>query len=316
MSDLDLVGYWQGYACDSINPYPLNQIPETVKYIPIAFAKPVFKPEFNSEKNKFTKENESIGPLCNTWTFDNGKDPDPFLYSTEQIKQWVNDINNRGTDQLVLLSLMDTAKNHWYPNVDIELFAQNVAKSVNEWGLGGVDIDAESGMPTRKYVETFTKLIKCLRQEMGETKIISYTCYTQSSYDTDILSACKQDINFLNTMAYWDSTNAQISLFEHYAKCIGNPNKVAIGCKAGNYPNESATSIETVKQCAAWCQTNGYKRMMLWSLTRDVKQITHMKNGEYLDTMLQNMQTDDDWIEINNEDLDNNVSHLKSCSIL
>jgi len=221
------------------------------------------------------------------WAFDT-----QIMYSSDQIKKWVQDINDRGTNQKVLLSILDTPETHWYPDVDIDEFAQNISKSVNEWGLGGIDVDAESGMidPSNHYVSTFVHLIKSLRRYLSSDKIISYTCYTQSSYDTNIISQCQEDIDYINTMAYWNDTDGQIALYQHYAKAIGDADKVGVGVKAGN--GGDSTNIDTVKDVANWFRDNNaikQKRMMLWSLTRDIKPITTKVNGAYLDTIYQNI---------------------------
>ena len=41
---------------------------------------------------------------------------------------------------------MDTPSTHWYPDVDIDAFAQNIAKSCDEYDIEGIDVDAESGI--------------------------------------------------------------------------------------------------------------------------------------------------------------------------
>eukprot|EP01084_Bolivina_argentea_P029923 55515_1 len=272
-SSVHITGYWEGYSEQSQDPFPLNQVPRTVSTIPIAFIMPI-------------KEHES-DPLATQWAFDT-----QIIYTPDQVKQWVQEINNRDTNQQVLLSILDTPEIHWYPDVDIDQFAQNIATSVEEWGLGGIDVDAESGMsdPSQQYVKTFVHLIKSLRKYLSSSKIITYTCYTQSEWDTQIISQCKDDIEHINTMAYWNGTEAQIGLYQHYANDIGDANKVGIGVSAGD--GVSSTTLDTVKGVANWLRDNNdikQKRMMLWSLTRDIKEITTTDNCIYFDTIYANI---------------------------
>jgi len=272
-NNVHITAYWEGYTEQDCS-FPLNEIPLNVDYIPIAFIQPVKDPKSSSQ-------------LATTWAFD-----DTFVYSKEQIRAWIKEINNRGTNQKVLLSIMDTPDIHWYPDVDIDAFAQNIAKSCDEWGIAGIDVDAESGMsdPEQEYVKTFVNLIKSLKKYLSSDKIISYTCYTESSYDSDIIGQCKDDIDYINTMAYWNNTDGQISLYNHYVNDIGDPNKVGIGVKAGN--GGDSTTLQTVEQCAQWFRDNDKiteKRMMLWSLTRDVEAITTVDDLTFLNTIHENI---------------------------
>eukprot|EP00486_Rosalina_sp_Unknown_P012641 CAMPEP_0201592372 /NCGR_PEP_ID=MMETSP0190_2-20130828/190290_1 /ASSEMBLY_ACC=CAM_ASM_000263 /TAXON_ID=37353 /ORGANISM="Rosalina sp." /LENGTH=410 /DNA_ID=CAMNT_0048051123 /DNA_START=85 /DNA_END=1317 /DNA_ORIENTATION=+ len=287
-----VTAYWEGYTEQDCS-FPLNEIPLNVDYIPIAFIQPVKDPKSSSK-------------LATTWAFD-----DQFVYSKEQIRGWIKEINNRGTNQKVLLSIMDTPDVHWYPDVDIDAFAQNIAASCSEWGIAGIDVDAESGMsdPQQEYVKTFVNLIKSLRKYLASDKIISYTCYTESSYDSDIIGQCKDDIDYINTMAYWNNTDGQISLYNHYVNDIGDPNKVGIGVKAGN--GGDSTTLQTVEECAQWFRDNDKiteKRMMLWSLTRDVKPITNVDDLTFLDTIHQNIVPNTNCCDNNK---DNNNAILK-----
>jgi len=307
LSHIHITAYWEGYTEQGCS-FPLNQISENVNLIPIAFIQPV-------------KDPSSTSTLATTWDFD-----DQFVYNKQEIREWVNEINARGTNQKVLLSILDTPTCHWYPDVDIDEFAKNIAKSCDEWCLGGIDVDAESGMkdPQTEYVKTFVLLIKSLKKYLSADKIISYTCYTESSYDTEIIGQCRDDIDYINTMAYWCNKDGQISLYQHYVNDIGDNNKVGIGVKAGN--GGDSTTLDTVQECAQWIRDNNdikEKRMMLWSLTRDVKQITLKDDGTYLDTIYNNIipkeenkenEPDDEWILIEKDDEMNN--NYQYCIIL
>ena len=272
--NVEIFGYWQGYSEEKVDPYPLNEVSSHVCNIGIAFIQPI-------------KDPASTSPLATTWAFD-----DQFVYDKEDIKQWIQDINNRGTNQKVLLSILDTPTTHWYPDVDIDAFAKNIAADCEEWGIAGIDIDAESGMsdPQNHYVETFVFLIKSLKKYLSPDKLICYTCYTESDFDSEIIGQCKEEIAWINTMAYWLNVSEEISVFDHYVCDIGDANKVGIGVKAGN--SGDSTTLSTVKGCAEWIRDNNDikdKRMMLWSLTRDVHQITNQEDGAYLNCIYQNI---------------------------
>ena len=283
----------EGYSEEKIEPYPLNEVPSHVKNIGIAFIQPI-------------KDSASTSPLATTWAFD-----DQFVYKEEQIKQWIQEINERGTDQRVMLSILDTPTCHWYPDVDIDEFAKNISASCDEMGIAGIDVDAESGMPDpdTHYVQTFVCLIKALKKYLSPDKVISYTCYTESDFDSKIIGQCKEDIDWINTMAYWLPVEQQIALFNHYSNDIGDPNKVGIGMKAGD--GGDASTLDTVTQCAQFIRDEEEikeKRMMLWSLTRDIHQITNQKDCAYLNCILQNIvpsiQAEWDWIIIEKADYD------------
>ena len=112
-TNVHITAYWEGYTEQGCS-FPLNKIPCNVDYIPIAFIQPVKDPKSSSK-------------LATTWAFD-----DQFVYTADQIRGWIDEVNARGTNQKILLSIMDTPNVHWYPDVDIDTFAQNIAKSCDE----------------------------------------------------------------------------------------------------------------------------------------------------------------------------------------
>ncbi|MBP9722311.1 MAG: hypothetical protein KBD64_04035 [Gammaproteobacteria bacterium] len=270
------VTYWEGYPEDDasgkkIRPFPLNEISDQATHVPIAFCAPA--------------KAHPDDPLATTWEFD-----DSFVYTKAQILAWIAELKTkRGDSQKILLSFQDTPDIHWYPNVDLAAFAKNLAKDIYAYGIDGVDIDAESGMGENKnrkgfigprhkddpYVPTFIKLITLLRTELDSlavlhpkipAKIISYTCYTQSDYDKQILAVTKNCIEYLMTMAYWDTLSADIVLFQTYAEMIGDSSKIGIGVAC----QPSGTDMATVKAVGKWLVLNNYRSMMLWSATRDL----------------------------------------------
>eukprot|EP01084_Bolivina_argentea_P186811 321911_1 len=270
-------GYWQGYDIDGDDPIPLNQVSDKINDITIAFINPI---------------NKKGEQLATTWKF-----MDAFRYSEKQIKQWVQDINKRKNGQKVLFSIYDSPDFHWYPDVDIEKFVKSLANTVNQWGLGGINIDAESGMidPENNYVQTFVQLIKTLRKYLSDDKIITYTCYNSNSYHELILKQCANDIEYVDTMNYWYDMSGQLIIYNLYANAIGDYNKIGIGVKAGNQnPGDQSTTIDTVKECAKWLSSNNKitkKRMMLWAISRDNQKVTNKPDESYLNAIYDNLQS-------------------------
>lgn len=244
--------YWEGYMEHNTYPYPLCHIPENVEIIPIAFIAPT------------SDSNWELGIAGS-------------VYSENEIFNWINQINERGLGQKVLFSLLDTPQVHW-DEINLDLFAQNVANTINLKGLGGVDIDAESGMDPKNYVNCFVNLIKYLRKYLNDDKIITYTCYTMSNYDSNILDKVKNDIDLVHTMAYFDGITGMEHEFNFYGNLVGY-DRVSIGVRT------TQTSLNEVQEIAQKLNEMGYHKMMLWSLTQDVPKITNKPQNTYLDTI-------------------------------
>lgn len=256
MTNKLITGYWEGYIEHNVPPYPLSHIPEDVNIIPIAFIAPTTN---------------------NTWEWGIASS----VYDSDTLFNCIDDINNRGLDQKVLFSLMDTPTVHWN-DIDLDAFAKNVADTVNTKGLGGVDIDAESGMPQNTYVSCFIGLIKSLRKYLNNDKIITYTCYTESNLDKDILTEVADDIDILHTMSYFSGLNGMRDEFDFYGRLVGY-DKVSIGVGVDQ------TSLSEVKQIAKTLNKFGYNKMMLWSLTQDVNKLTGKPTDTWLHTITENL---------------------------
>ena len=281
MNKETFVAYWGGYF-DS--PLTLDKIPEYVDVVILAFASPKLQ---NSKSIMITDF------LCSK-------------YSDQTIISWVKQIQSRG--QKVLMSILDTPQTHW--NVlNIPDFANSMKQiAIDKWGCDGIDIDAESGMPENVYIDNFIELIKEVRLAIGNSKILTYTCYTGTGGpDGEILGECIQHINWLNLMAYFDDYQGMINLYQDYAKIAGN--SITIGVKAGT----EFTDLEEVKQLCHWepepytfCividKTNGkreikppividrYKKgIMLWTLNRDCPSFTQHPNWTWTETIRQNL---------------------------
>ena len=163
----------------------------------------------------------------------------------------------------------------------MDIFCQNVAETINKRGLGGVDIDAESGMPSGVYVNCFVNLIKGLKKYLDPDKIITYTYYTESEYDTEILKKVRYDIDIVHTMVYWLDFDLMKQEFKHYASLVGK-DKVSIGVEA------NVTPLNEIKNLVDWLKSIKCDKMMLWSLTQDVKKITGKQDGTWSKTIYDN----------------------------
>jgi len=61
------------------------------------------------------------------------------------------------------MTLMDSGSIHWN-NVDIATYVQSVNDvAMGQWGMNGIDIDAESGMEPSAYVATMVNLVNSMR---------------------------------------------------------------------------------------------------------------------------------------------------------
>ena len=247
-------GYWGGYF-DS--PIVLNKVPNYYNVITLAFAGP-------DDKNSITTDF-----LCSR-------------YSKKQIMEWMSEIRNKNKDCKILLSIIDNPTYHWN-TIQKFLFSNNVSILVKDWGFDGVDIDGESGMPGDVFVENFVDLVKNLRLLLND-KIITYTCYEGTrSYDGKILENIKNDIQWINTMAYFDDFESMKSLYNDYKKIMGN--NICIGVKAGSKDDSSATPLMEVQQL---CKFNSHKKgMMLWTTNRDTLSFTGMKDNTWGDLIYQ-----------------------------
>ena len=245
--------YWGGYfkesPCETIR---LCDIPEDIDYVILAF----------------------VGPL-----------PDSTLetvflcsqYSEDKIKQWVKDVQARGIK--VFMSILDTPQTHWNV-VDIPKFAQSVKEiALDEWGVDGLDIDAESGM-TSNYIESFISLAENLKLVLGD-KPLTYTCYTGTQGpDGKILKVIKDKLDWIQLMAYFDDYNEMINLYNNYKTIMGD--KICIGVKA------PVTPLIEVKNLCKW--NSNKQGMMLWTINRDVPYYTNKPKFLWSRTISQNIK--------------------------
>ena len=215
-----------------------------------------------------------IGPLQNSQV------ETTFLcskYPKGIIQGWIKKVQANGTK--VMMSILDTPNMHW-DSVNFEIFEESLRNVMNEWNIDGFDIDAESGMETN-YVESFVKLVNCVRSVV-DNKQVSYTCYTCSEEDSQILTETTGKIDFVQTMGYFEGYSEMIATYDYYKRFNKN---VLIGVKAGTL-SDSGTPLIEVKQL---CKFKGKAGMMLWTFNRDNKVYTNQKMWKWTQTIYSNL---------------------------
>lgn len=226
----------------------LDQTPEYVDTVTLAFTGP-------ADNNGY-----STSYLCK-------------YHTAETIKGWVKDLQAKG--QKVLISVYDNPDHHWH-GIDIPIFVSNaVPVIIDEWGADGVDIDGESGDATP---DDFIKLVREFRKALGPKgapgSILTFDTFAFSSWDQEILSAVKDDLDWINLMAYFRSYDSMLELFRAYAGLVG-ADMITIGVKPGEGWRDQHTPLDEVERLAAWQPEGGTKKgMMLYTLSRDIPHFT------------------------------------------
>lgn len=239
-------GYWMGYQP---NGNVLNATPGYVNKVTLFVAAPAAD-----------GSSLDVNYLCKA-------------YSQEQQIEWAQQLQAGGTE--VLMSLMDTSTTHWN-DVDIPAFAANFKEVVIDgpWGLNGVDIDLESGMPANVWADTFTEMIEEFRSVLGpigttdssgkNVSRISVAAY-RPSLEQPILEAAGADLDWLNTMAYWNDASGNESLFNWYRQYVSQVN-MGIGV---DYQNGASTDLGQVELMAQFAAKTAGCGMMEFALNND-----------------------------------------------
>ncbi|SRR6266404_1715149 len=249
-------GYWQGYQPGGND---LGITPDYVNKITLFVAGP-------------SPDGKSLGTnyLCSK-------------YTAKQQIAWAQQLQKNGVE--VLMCVMDTPSTHWN-NVDISAFVQNFKDVAidGEWGLNGVDIDLESGMPGGDYNQTFISLIQEFRKVLGPigatnsngqcVSRISVAAY-QPQLEGPVLKVVGSDLDWLNTMAYGDTAAGTESLAAGYFKYVSQVN-MGIGVM---YQDGLSTDLNDVELIAKYAGQNANYGMMQFPLNNDCEQIS--KNPQW-----------------------------------
>lgn len=258
-----LTAYWGGYFKETLlQPQTLDMTPSYITHVILAF----------------------VGPLPNSTV------ETTFLcskHSKKKIKQWIKICHQKGIK--VFFSILDTPSVHWN-QIDIKIFALNLKEVMDEWSIDGIDIDAESGMPSNVYIETFIKLARSIKSVIG-SKPLTYTCYQGiDGYDGQILQAIKNDLAWIQLMSYFSSFPEMINLYNDYKNIMGD--NICIGVKAGS---PDITPLSEVSELAAWNPNK--KGMMLWTINRDVPYYTNKPQYSWAKTIYKNLVYPEEIIE-------------------
>lgn len=214
-------------------------------------------------------------------------------YSKQQQIEWARQLQKQGTE--VLMSLMDTPSTHWN-DVKIPTFVQNFKDVVidGEWGLNGVDIDLESRMPEGVWAGTFTSMIQEFRSVLGPkgTTNSNGQCISRISVaayrlrlEQPILEAAGADLDWLNTMAYWNNAAENERMFNDYEPYVAQVN-MGIGV---DYQNGQSTDLDQVKLMAQFAAKTANCGMMEFALNNDCEQYSNQPQWTWASAIKSNM---------------------------
>ncbi|WP_170827380.1 glycosyl hydrolase family 18 protein [Roseivirga sp. 4D4] len=206
---------------------------------------------------------------------------------------WARQLQAQGTE--VLMSIMDSSTIQWN-EVDIPAYVQNFKDVVidGEWGLNGVDIDLESGMPDDIWASTFTELIQEFRKVLGpkgttdssgkNISRMSVAAYRPTK-EKPILSSAGTDLDWLNTMAYWNSATDNEVLFDTYSQYVEQVN-LGIGV---DYQNGMSTALKQVEQAAKFAAQTDNCGMMEFALNNDCEEYSGHPQWTWASIINENM---------------------------
>jgi hypothetical protein len=249
------IGYWCGYRTDPESNLTLDMIATkpSVVQVRLAFIGPA------------KDSSVDISYLCS-------------IYSADTIKGWVKTLRTAG--KAVTISFMDSPSVSW-DNVDIKKFAQSLSQLVESWDLSGIDIDGESGCSN--FASTMITIAQECRAALAKEKTISYTCYTCSDQDKQILIAIKDICTTVTMMDYFDNFEGMTQTAEFYAAIVGR-DKISIGVKTG------VTPLSQVAQLGPWVVKQGFKGIMVWSFDCDSHVYRDQKDWAWTDAVHNSLQ--------------------------
>lgn len=231
-----IFGYWQGYTRESEAPRSLEDTPEGVDVVSLAFG-----------VIGDTDPNEILtGFLTSKW-------------SEKEIRQGIASLKSRGVRVLISINGQPKLPDGGWPMLDPTKFAANIQAFLTDWDLDGVDLDNEDDYtPGSEFVD----VIRQLRTTLGPSADISMPVYRGVTRDA-FLSQVADQMTAVWTMAYWNDAPGQISLLNSYQKLVGD-DKAGMGVGIPGMTNAGqATPWSAVAPMAAYTPQAG---VMLWAL--------------------------------------------------
>jgi hypothetical protein len=195
-------------------------------------------------------------------------------FSAAQIQGWIKTVQANGTK--VLLSINDR-KLGSIPADQQDAFVRNVAESVAEWGVDGLDFDYEPPEDS----DTLVPLIQSLRDALPEGSVFTAPVYGAWMSCLPLLGKLAGVVDYFTTMDYtpYPGFDATISACEQYAQAIGGWSKLLIGVSCmGPSDGGNFTPLDDVKRLSAYVPEGGEAKggAMLYTFSYDV---TSRNNG-------------------------------------
>lgn len=202
-------------------------------------------------------------------------------FTAEQIQGWIKTVQANGTK--VLLSINDR-KLGAIPAEQQVAFVQNVAASVAEWGVDGLDFDYEPPEAS----ETLVPLIRALRDALPDGSVFTAPVYGAWMSYLSLLSDLSGAVDYISTMdytPYW-GVDDTISNCTQYAKAMGGWSKLLIGVSCMGPPKpsgppENFTPLADVQTLCGYSPPGGEPKggVMLYTFSYDVTSRNDGKTG-------------------------------------
>lgn len=204
MSAQIVFGYWEGFTKDAEGPRSLEETPDGVDVISLAFGV-LDQQDPNTIDTSF---------LTSQWT-------------EAEIRAGIAAIRARGTGQKILISVNGNPNltDGGWPALDPTTFAENTKAFLASWDLDGIDLDNETSYDPGP---AFADVIQALRSTLGPAAIISMPVYLGTTRDA-FLGTVSAEMSYVFTMAYWEGYQGQISLLQSYQELLGDDCKAGIG---------------------------------------------------------------------------------------
>ncbi len=267
MSKQVFINYWIGQEPTGPGQSPtLNQMPAYVDIVPLAFVG--IDDNHELDFGFLTQQN-----------------------SADTIKGWVKDVQANGTK--VLFSILSD-KFTSIPDKDIDAFAKNVKKHVDDWGVDGVDIDFEPPSPN----DNVLKVLHALKTTLGPDATFTTPIYSPWQwFPKDFVQSFASYMDYVTTMDYTPYPGFQVTIdnFNAYADLIGSTDKLVIGVSCMEPPN-NFTPIDDVIKFSQWEPNGGQKGgMMLYTFSYDITSRpgggTGLPNGAFTKAIHDNLPT-------------------------